>query len=359
MGRVYEARHTRLERTVAIKLLRPEQAKDAGLVQRFFQEARTVNRINHPHIVEISDFIEDTDDEGRPRAWCVMEFLEGETLTAMLARGPMPLERALRIADQVCRALSAAHGVGVIHRDLKPDNIVITRGPDGRDFAKVLDFGVAKLMMPDPAIQAVETHEGVIVGTPRYMPPEQAAGLEVDPRADIYGVGCLLYEMFAGRPAFDGTSFAHLMARIITAPPPPLGPMTASGEPLAPELRTLVLQCLEKDPDLRPQSFDEVRARLAFHSTRHPRRAVPRALVASAGIGTLALALVALRPAPPPEPGTNPPVPNPVVAQEPFVLPAEWVATAATTEAPPPVGALEERGMNASSPPATSAERPR
>lgn len=271
MGRVYQARHTKLDRTVAIKILRAEQARDPDLVQRFFQEARTVNRINHPHIVQIHDFVEETDEAGRPQAYCVMEYVAGHTLAELMRQECLTLDRVLRIADQVCRALQAAHEVGVVHRDIKPENVLVTRGGDGQDVAKVLDFGVAKLLTPDPALSLDRTFEGAIVGTPKYMAPEQAASLDVDFRTDVYGVGCLVYEMLAGRPAFDGERFAPLVAQILTQPPSPLEPRSCAGDVLPAALQSLVLQCLEKDPSLRPQTLADVRTRLQEAATAAPR----------------------------------------------------------------------------------------
>lgn len=297
MGRVWEARHRKLDRQVAIKMLRTEQANDATLVQRFFQEARTVNRISHPHIVEIHDFIEDVDDEGRPRAYFVMECLAGKTLADILTEGPLPLSRIVRITQQLTRALAAAHDVGVIHRDLKPENVFICRGPDGRDFVKVLDFGVAKLMRPDPEVRVGQTMEGAIIGTPRYMSPEQAASLEVDLRTDVYGVGCILYELLTGRPPFQGDAFAPLVARILTQLPEALGPESAGGEALPPSLSALVFQCLEKDPLQRPSSMNEVARRLALAerelhdvAARTSRQRVGTAVIAVLAVGLVAVA---------------------------------------------------------------------
>ena len=298
MGRVYEARHLKLGRRVAIKMLRSEQANDAELVRRFFQEARTINRINHPHIVEIHDFVEDNDEKARPRAYCVMEHLDGDTLAELVRKTPLTVERIARILDQVCRALAAAHEIGVIHRDVKPENIFILRGEDGRGAAKVLDFGVAKLVRPDPAIGLGRTFEGALVGTPRYMSPEQAASLDVDFRTDIYGIGCLTYEMLTGRPPFIGDAFGPLVARILTQVPEPPGPFTAAGEPTPPELHSIAMECLEKDASLRPASVDEIRQRLKSFTggeVSRSRRRIP-SIVASASLAGVAILILALRP---------------------------------------------------------------
>jgi len=178
MGRVYRARHVRLGREVAIKVLNPEHAARRDVVERFFREARVANEIDHPHIVEVTDFV-----EAPGRAYLVMELLEGRSLRDLVRdRGAYPSIARLRtILAQVCEALHAAHGKGVIHRDLKPDNVfVVERG--GADFAKVLDFGVAKLADPE---DHKATTAGMILGTPSYMSPEQALGREVDGRTDV------------------------------------------------------------------------------------------------------------------------------------------------------------------------------
>lgn len=253
MGRVFQARHARLGRQVALKVLKPEHARDGGFVQRFFQEARTVNQINHEHIVEIFDFV----DEGEGgHVYCVMELLRGRGLGELLKQEPLTLSRIQRIAAQVCAALGAAHHVGVVHRDIKPDNLFLTQRSGQSDFVKVLDFGVAKHMAAEGAHTG--TLDGTIVGTPAYMSPEQAAGLPVDARSDIYAVGNILYEMLTGHPPFQVEAFGQLVVHIITQPPPPLPSHLPSGEPLPPALAALVMRCLAKEPEGRPQSLAEV-----------------------------------------------------------------------------------------------------
>jgi serine/threonine-protein kinase len=253
MGKVFQARHARLGRQVALKVLKPEHARDSGFVQRFFQEARAVNQINHEHIVEIFDFV----DEGEGgHVYCVMELLRGQSLAELAKEEKLTLARIQRIAVQVCAALGAAHRVGVVHRDIKPDNLFIIHRAGQPDFVKVLDFGVAKLLTSEG--NTTGTMDGTIVGTPAYMAPEQAAGLPVDARADIYAVGNMLYELLAGRPPFQAPAFGQLVVQIITQPPPPLPPLLPSGEPLPPALGELVMRCLAKEPEARPQSLAEV-----------------------------------------------------------------------------------------------------
>ncbi len=255
MGCVYRARHQTLGRRVAVKSLHEKLLNDASLVRRFLQEARLVNTINHPHIVEVHDFV-----EAPGQVYAVMELLEGETLTARLKSKPLSLEGILRIATQVAEALEAAHALSVVHRDLKPDNIFLSPR-DGADWVKVLDFGVAKLMVQEgPRI--IETQNGDVLGTPRYMAPEQAAGLDVDARTDIYAFGTVLFEMLAGKPPFESTVYGQLAADIITCPPPPVPTLTRTGDAVPDGLRRLVTDCLAKNADQRPASMSDVLWRL-------------------------------------------------------------------------------------------------
>ncbi|RYZ40693.1 MAG: PEGA domain-containing protein [Myxococcaceae bacterium] len=255
MGRVFQARHVRLGRQVALKVLRPEHARDSSFVQRFFQEARTVNQINHEHIVEIFDFV---DESPHGHVYCVMELLRGQNLGVLLKEEGLTLARVQRMAVQVCAALGAAHQVGVVHRDIKPDNLFISQRSGQADFVKVLDFGVAKLMTAQTGVSLTGTLDGTIIGTPAYMAPEQAAGLPVDSRADIYAVGNILYEMLCGHPPFQASAFGQLVVQIITQPPPPLPSHLPSGEPMPPALAALVMRCLAKEPEARPQQLAEV-----------------------------------------------------------------------------------------------------
>jgi serine/threonine protein kinase len=260
MGHVYLARHLKLDRRVAIKLLKSELASDAAQVHRFFQEARAVNRVKNDHIVEIVDFVEESPSEGG-RIYCVMEHLEGETLRDRAQKGAVPLAHAVRLCRQVCDALQAAHAVGVVHRDVKPDNIFLTqRG--GQDFVKVLDFGVAKLKAAGDG-QVGLTHAGVVVGTPAYMAPEQALGEAVDARADVYSLASVLYSLLAGKPPFDSKTVGVLVSRLVTQPAPPLLPHTFVGESVPSGLRKLVQRCLAKSPKDRVASMAELSALLA------------------------------------------------------------------------------------------------
>ena len=253
MGAVYKARDTRLDRTVAVKVL-PADAAHPDLHRRFEREARAISQLSHPHICALYDV-------GRHEGarFLVMEYLEGETLAQRLGRGALPMDAALACAEEIAEALEEAHQHGVVHRDLKPANIVLTR-----QGAKLLDFGIAKVR-PATASGDEEsrsrtlTREGLVVGTLRYMSPEQLEGRVVDERADVFGFGLVLYEMITGRRAFEASSDPALIAAILKAEPPPLS-QVQPPVPLA--LEVLIRRCLAKDAGARFRSGGEVRAAL-------------------------------------------------------------------------------------------------
>ncbi|HEX4622063.1 MAG TPA: serine/threonine-protein kinase, partial [Myxococcaceae bacterium] len=258
MSHVFLARHQALGRLVAIKLLKAEQAQQKQLVERFVQEARAVNRIRHDNIVEIYDLVEELLPSGMLRCYSVMEALEGETLRGTMARGPLPLPRSVQVIRQVCAALEAAHEVGIIHRDVKPENIFVLKDSEQ---VKVLDFGVAKLQ--GDAELVGKTLAGVIIGTPSYMAPEQIDGKrEIDRQADVYSTGVVLYELLAGSEPFKATGFLELAAKIASDLPPTLPGATAHGERIPRELGGVVARCLEKDPAARFQSSSGLRLAL-------------------------------------------------------------------------------------------------
>jgi serine/threonine-protein kinase len=296
MGRVFQARHVSLGRPAAVKVLRAEHAKNTHLIQRFFHEARAVNQINHAHIVEILDFVEETAVSGRSRVYCVMEMLEGQSLTELLAREKPGLVRAVGIVRQVCDALQAAHAVGVIHRDVKPDNLFVLER-DGRDFVKVLDFGVAKLVAPLGDVPLTTTVEGTIVGTPAYMAPEQATGGSADARTDLYSVGVVLYELLAGHPPFQAPAFGQLVAQVLSSPPPPLPAHTPGGDRVPGALGAVVKRCLAKNPDDRYRSLRDLSSALEAVAQAPVRRGPPPWAVAVAGLAvvTLGTSLVTAR----------------------------------------------------------------
>ena len=249
MGRVWLGRHVKLGRNAAIKVLKAEHTQNSELVGRFFDEARAVNQINHEHIVAIADFVEELEPA---RVYCVMEYLPGESLERRIQKGGLPMAEALSVMRQVCDALDAAHKLGIVHRDVKPDNIFLTTKVDGSLFAKVLDFGVAKLtpaMKRDPVST---TQQGQLIGTPSYMAPEQLVGLEVDAKADVYAAGTVLYRLLAGHLPFAQDDMGKLTLAVIKEPPRPLPPRTPAGERIGRQLTKTVMACLAKEPHARP-----------------------------------------------------------------------------------------------------------
>jgi non-specific serine/threonine protein kinase len=241
MGEVYAARDANLDRPVALKLLPADAAADPERLRRFHTEARAASSLNHPHILVVHDFGE---VDGRP--FIVTELVDGRTIRDMLRTHAFGVEEAVAIVSQVALALEAAHARGVVHRDVKPENVMLR--PDG--FVKVLDFGLAKLVeaRPADAETAMHTTAGAVLGTPRYMSPEQARGLDVDLRSDIWSVGVMLYEMIAGRPPFTGATAADLVSAILLADPAPLA--TAASGDLA-VVNRIVTRALRKKPEDR------------------------------------------------------------------------------------------------------------
>ncbi|MBX5483969.1 MAG: serine/threonine protein kinase, partial [Myxococcaceae bacterium] len=322
---VFLARHARLGRVVALKLLKPEHAHNRDQVERFIREARAVNRIRDQHIVEIFDLVDEPGPHGSRRVYCVMELLRGKSMGELMARGELSLVRGLELLAQVAGALDAAHRAGVVHRDIKPDNIFVTER-DGEPFAKIVDFGVAKLReTPDPVaaphatpgeVALAQTAAGTVVGTPVYMAPEQVTGRSSDHRVDVYALGVVLYKLVCGVTPFSGGDFEQLSKKISRDPVPPLPEKTKRGEEVPPALATLIRECLEKEPALRPQSAQEVatrltsiRLRLEVVDPREVREVRPwlRSPWIGAAVVSLLLALVVLavprpRPAPTPAP---------------------------------------------------------
>jgi HD-like signal output (HDOD) protein/tRNA A-37 threonylcarbamoyl transferase component Bud32 len=253
MGRVYLAEHTVIGRRVAVKVLAREVATEPEIISRFFVEARAVNAIRHPNIVEVTDF---GTSEGQP--YIVMEYLEGETLADRLRwQGPLLPEALIRIGRQIASALGAVHERGIVHRDLKPANIFLREHPDYPDFVKILDFGIAKLMEREGADTAPRTRVGMAMGTPTYMSPEQCLGdLALDVRSDIYSFGVVLFEMATGAPPFTYDAPGRLFLAHIQEPP--ADPRAVRAD-VSPGLAALVLRALAKDPADRFASMREVR----------------------------------------------------------------------------------------------------
>jgi Tol biopolymer transport system component len=258
MGEVYRARDSRLGRDVAIKVLPTAAALDPDRLARFDREARLLASLNHPHIATIHGIEHSDGVRG-----LVLELVEGETLADIIARGPVPLREALRLAGQIADALDAAHAKGVIHRDLKPANIKVT--PERQ--IKVLDFGLAKAFAPSeldadvsaqPTVTSAGTREGLVVGTAAYMSPEQARGLSIDKRTDIWAFGCVLYEMLTGRLAFAAGTMSDTIAAVLQREPD----WSALPSSLPPEVARLLRRCLEKDVARRLRDIGNTRADL-------------------------------------------------------------------------------------------------
>jgi eukaryotic-like serine/threonine-protein kinase len=289
MGEVYRARDTRLERTVAVKVLPTHLATLPEVRQRFEREAKAISQLSHPHICALYDVGREGETE-----YLVMELLEGETLSDRLAKGPLPLEQTLRYGTEIADALDKAHRQGIVHRDLKPGNVMLTKSG-----VKLLDFGLAKVMAPSqpqssltafPTIAGTPnvTQEGTILGTFQYMAPEQLEGKEADGRTDIFAFGAVLYEMATGRKAFSGASQASLISSIMTSEPPAI----STVEPMTPPmLEHIVQRCLAKGPDDRWQSVGDVSGELRWLASA-PSRGAPAVSVRSRN--GRAIAIVAL-----------------------------------------------------------------
>lgn len=336
MGEVYRGQHEILGKAVAIKVLRPERTGDPQQLTRFINEAKAASAIQHPGIIRVDDF--GTTEDGR--SYLVMEFLEGETLSDRIRKqGKLADKDAAKIAQGICSALQAAHDKGIYHRDLKPDNVFLVRDPDVGERLKLLDFGIAKL-----TDVSGNTQTGALMGTPLYMAPEQArAAAEVDHRADLYSLGCILYELVVGEPPFLGTGAGEIIAlQMFEVPKPPRKRVPT----ISAAVERVVLRLLEKEPADRFQSAAEVATALAnldakpapVWTVKHapPARRANR-LPVIAGAITVAIAgavvFVVTRPSddPPAKTATPPPLveeplapappPAPPVVEQPVVAP--------------------------------------
>ena len=255
MGVVYKAQDLHLDRSVALKVLPAEQLADLDRKQRFTQEAKAASALNHPNIITIHDIASDAGVD-----FIAMEYVPGRTLDQLIPGKGMRLNDALKIAAQIADALAAAHAIGIVHRDVKPSNIMV--GDQGR--VKVLDFGLVKLKglvapaagSATAAVTALRTEEGRIVGTLHYMSPEQAQGRDIDARSDIFSFGSMLYEMVSGRRPFQGDSAITTLAAVIEKEPPPLSREIPAG------VEKVVARCLRKDPSRRYQHMADVRVEL-------------------------------------------------------------------------------------------------
>src|SRR5262252_5048162 len=263
MGEVYRARDPRLERSVAVKILPAHLAEKPDAAERFEREARTISSLNHPNICQLHDV-----GQQNGVRYLVMELLEGETLADRLRRGPLPFEQVLRYGAEIADGLHAAHRRGVVHRDLKPGNVMLTKSG-----AKLMDFGLAKgIIQPSLVSEGLTatltsshatplTQQGTIVGTFQYMAPEQIEGKEADARSDIFSFGAVLYEMVSGKRAFEGKTLVSVAASILEKEPEPIRTL----QPLTPtSLERVIQKCLAKDPDSRWQSASDLASELKW-----------------------------------------------------------------------------------------------
>src|ERR1700704_1864500 len=309
MGVVYRAFDTHLDRTVAIKVLRPDVTASPDRKRRFVQEAKSASALNHPGIVHIYD-IDSANLPDGPTDFIAMEFVPGKTLDQYIGTSGLSLKDALKYGIQIADALARAHAAGIVHRDLKPANIIVA--DDGR--VKLLDFGLAKLtevIEGDPegaaatmAAQATpQTEEGTILGTVAYMSPEQAEGRKVDGRSDIFSFGSVLYEMVTGRRAFEGTNKISTLAAILHTEPKAASEISSE---VPTELDKIIARCLRKDPDRRAQGIADIKLALeelkqeseSGTAVRPPPRPPRRFVAISAGVAGLGVGAARLgRPA--------------------------------------------------------------
>ncbi len=304
MGVVYKAVDSRLDRTVAIKVLPASALASPDRQKRFVQEAKTASSLNHPNIVTIYD-INTQEVDGQPVQYIAMEYVAGETLDKLIGRKGLRVREALKYAIQIADALAAAHAAGVVHRDLKPGNIMVT--PQG--LVKILDFGLAKLTGPletDAYAETVHaeasphTEEGTVLGTVAYMSPEQADGRKIDARSDIFSFGSVLYEMISGRQAFPGSSKLSMLSAVLYRDPQPVSQAVPD---IHPELERVIGRCLKKDPERRWQTMADVKVALeelrdeleaSGIAPAQPRAAKPATRRAGRWIAVGALAAIAL-----------------------------------------------------------------
>ena len=280
MGEVYRARDTRLDRTVAVKILPAHLSSNLEAKQRFEREARAISSLNHPNICTLYDVGHQNGTD-----YLVMEYLEGETLSDRLGKGPLPTEQVLKYGIEICAGLEKAHKNGVIHRDLKPGNIMLTKSG-----AKLMDFGLAKavpaseppassltMTISRPSAEQPLTTQGTVVGTFHYMAPEQVEGKEADARSDIFALGAVLYEMASGKRAFTGKSQASIAAAILASEPQPI----STAQPMSPPaLDRVVRTCMAKDPDDRWQTAHDVGLQLEWIAEAGSKAGVPAPVVA-------------------------------------------------------------------------------
>ncbi len=347
MGTVFVGEHDLIGRRVALKVLHPAFALDPEIARRFMLEARLANQIASESVVEVEDFVR------TPEGLCylVMELLEGADLASTVAaEGILPIARTLPIIRQVAEALSAAHKAHIVHRDLKPENIFLVQRADRHDLVKLLDFGIAKLSETRSGRQL--TQIGAVLGTPAFMSPEQASGLVIDHRTDIYALGIVLYWLLSGKLPFEGDSLESQRASR-QAPAPSLPPATPSGEPIPEPLSRLAADCLAQDATARPPAMKTVIERIdALSKKPDPPLPPPRSrLLQRPALGVAVLAAIAAvatgawlftrhGPAEPSVPGAPAPVAAPTTTPSPTLIARPSVApplAPVPTLAQPPV----------------------
>lgn len=343
MGQVYLAEHEAIEKKVALKVLRPEYSRKEDIITRFQQEAISASRIKHPNVLDVFDF--GRLDSGE--AFLAMEFLEGHDLADDLEKvSSMDPARGLHIALQICRALSAAHARGVVHRDMKPDNVFLQRTGDGEEVVKIVDFGIAQLRTTEEAAKSQPTRRrltktGMIFGTPEYMAPEQAGGRHADLRVDIYAVGVILYEMFTGAVPFTGDSFMAVLTATVHQPPPQMRQVNPELR-ISTELELVIMRALAKNPGERFGSMSELATALVSTPEGAPFARPAMGSFADGQLGSY----------PPPGAPTAAFGSPAAVLPRTAVSPGGTVAVGAITGAAP--GTTDPRGPEPTSPPAGS-----
>jgi len=244
MGVVYKARQISIDRIIALKMLNTQIAGDPAWVQRFYNEAKACSRLQHPNTIRMFDFGQTSDG----RLFMTMEFLDGIALRAALQNGPFAPQRVVKVLIQCCASLAEAHSIGIIHRNIKPDNVFVLNMAGSPDFAKLLDFSVAKLLEGD----RLKTQAGVVFGTPQYMSPEQGRGMQLDARSDLYALGILAFEMLTGNVPFHDENPMTIIQMHLHAGVPPM------PEQVPPAVQQIVRRALEKDANRRYQSAGEM-----------------------------------------------------------------------------------------------------
>ena len=321
MGVVYVAQHATLPTKAAVKVLLPEYARDHELVRRFLDEAHVAAGINDPHVVRVFDA--GMLPDGSP--YLVMELLEGTTLHALLAQGPLPVQRAVKIITQIAQAVAVVHRYGILHRDLKPENVHLQKGHKGDDLAKVLDFGLAK----PQGLEKGLTTAGTIVGTPEYMSPEQAQGKPLDKRTDVYSFGCIAYATLAGTAPFDAESAVGLLLAHVSHPIPDVRQKRLD---VPASLSSLIVACMGKMPDERPATMDAVVAALEAIG----REVETTSSGATVQLAPVAAAVVGAPSTPGLAPGSSPGMYGPPAAYGPAPTATSQIGAASIVMQPPP-----------------------